>query len=142
MASFLTLPRELRHQILHLTFEQSILEDLTNNLSRLGLDDVSYITDAERSKIGTRTLALKQQFDGLMEACLGAATDYSFISDRARTRYKEMFKITMDIWKILKAETGNTLTIGNLSRYVKTEGVPRTIDDFRKIKRRFRIYHP
>lgn len=141
-ASFLTLPSELRQQILKITFEECIPKDLAQNLFTIDIEaDYSYITDAKRAETGRRTLEIRRQLVDLTKACPAAASDSIHCAIYARKRYLELFEITMQIWKILKAERGNTLTLGNLSRFVKTDGLLTSIHDVPRIKERFRLYH-
>lgn len=71
-----------------------------------------------------------------MKACPDAAPDYIFCAIKARKRYLELFNIIMEIWRILEAERENTLTISNLTRYIKTEWLITSIDDIHKVKKR------
>lgn len=108
----------------------------------MGINDAfPYIPNIERAKTRSRTPNIRKTLAALMKASPDTAADHIYSATNARKRYLELFKITMEIGEILKKEQGNTLTLGNLSRYIKTEGLLMSVDDIPMVKERFKLYH-
>jgi hypothetical protein len=141
MVSFLTLPRELRHDILGKFLNPIILLDLAYNLEFLYDAERHNIVEREQPRLGKLLPRINQQTKILTAVIPELAEDCAYMLKKARQSLQNQYNQVMDVWIMLKVEKENKLTLLNIGLYVKEEGAP-TVGDVPRIKQRFRLHHP